>query len=175
MLPSSINATAIASTTTVRERFSVAFAVLFMGILLLFSGTCPAAALPEPAPGTDVNGRTGGAMGTKNGDALRSCGTVHPHLNSLGMLSVYHFSTVCQQTIHKFVIFCWKWSKSRQILLMLCPVTAAAHGLVPAGQQPCALGLRHSGGKGHVAVPQAADLVPVLPHAGGKAGQIGSA
>ena len=58
---------------------------------------------------------------------------------------------------------------------MLCPVTAAAHGLVPAGQQPCALGLRHSGGKGHVAVPQAADLVPVLPHAGGKAGQIGSA
>lgn len=36
MLPSSINATAIASTTTVRERFSVAFAVLFMGILLLF-------------------------------------------------------------------------------------------------------------------------------------------
>ena len=26
---------------------------------------CPAAALPEPAPGTDVNGRTRGAMGTK--------------------------------------------------------------------------------------------------------------
>ena len=58
---------------------------------------------------------------------------------------------------------------------MLCPVAAAAHSLVPAGQQTGALGLVHLRGKGHIAVPQAADLVPVLPYAGGKARQIGSA
>ena len=60
-------------------------------------------------------------------------------------------------------------------LSMLCPVAAAAHSLVPAGEQTGALGLVHLRGKGHVAVPQAADLVPVLPYAGGKARQIGSA
>ena len=58
---------------------------------------------------------------------------------------------------------------------MLCPVAAAAHSLVPAGEQTGALSLVHLRGKGHVAVPQAADLVPVLPHTGGKARQIGSA
>ena len=58
---------------------------------------------------------------------------------------------------------------------MLCPVAASANSLVPAGEQTGALGLFHLRGKGHIAVPQAADLVPVLPYTGGKARQIGCA
>ena len=97
MLPSSINATAIASTTTVRERFSVAFAVLFMRILLLFSGTCPAAALPEPAPGTDVNGRTRGAMGTKMGT---HCGRVAQCIPISILLGCFQY-TISQRFVNR--------------------------------------------------------------------------
>ena len=58
------------------------------------------------------------------------------------------------------------------LCLVLRPVLTATHGLVPALDQLFPLGGVHFGLKQLVAAPQVADLLPALPHAGGKAGQI---
>ena len=56
---------------------------------------------------------------------------------------------------------------------LIYPSPAALHGPAPVRQQALPVPGVHGGGEGGVAPPQAGELLPALPHAGGQAGQIG--